>query len=91
MCIRDRNDDRVIDHEMTGWGECYLKVFYDDQVYDHSTLSEGLGNRIGIKGMERMYQKFKVPTLSQILINHDFCDDQGWQMCIRDRSWIWKS
>ena len=52
----------VTDRQKTGWGKNYLKLIYDEVLWDGSNKSDGMGNRFGLRGMEKLYQKFRVPT-----------------------------
>lgn len=56
------SDLKVIDRDRTGWGRNYLKLVYDEMVWDGSNTSDGMGNRFGLAGMDKLYQKFQVPT-----------------------------
>lgn len=71
------NGDEVISKDMNGWGECYLKLYDDKDIYDHSTEQEGLGNRLGVKGMEKLYQCFTIPNTATLLQQVDYLRDTG--------------
>lgn len=71
------NEDKVIDSGITGWGNCYLKLYYGQDIYDHSTEKEGLGNRFGLKDMEKIYQLFQIPKTADLLQNHDYLRETG--------------
>ncbi|MDY3917529.1 MAG: right-handed parallel beta-helix repeat-containing protein [Candidatus Limivivens sp.] len=56
------SDLKVMDRNRTGWGKNYLKLCYEEVVRDGTNQSEGMGNRFGLAGMDKLYQKFRVPT-----------------------------
>lgn len=63
------NQDQIISSNKTGWGSCYLKLYHESDIYDHSTENEGLGNRFGLKDMEKLYQMFELPkTINRLQI-----------------------
>lgn len=55
----------VEDRNRTGWGQCYLKLIYDEVICEGVSRSEGMGNRFGLKGMEQIYQKFEVSSVKK--------------------------
>lgn len=71
------NGDEVIAGGQTGWGKCYLKLYDDTCIYDESTEQEGLGNRFGIKGMEKLYQNFQIPETAVRLSRFDYLNGSG--------------
>lgn len=79
------NHDGVVNHTVTGWGECYLKLLYQSDIYDHATKNEGLGNRFGLPKMEALYQTFCVPAMQEVILQPDYLRLQGWKIQHQDQ------
>ena len=72
------NQLEVVDKGRTGWGRNYLRINCDELVYDRSCVSEGLGNRFGLTGMDKLYQKFRIPGYADTLMHPNYFSRDGY-------------
>lgn len=62
------NGNEVADSNKVGWGSNWIKLYTNRYIQDLSHTNDTLGNRLGLNGMEKLYQKFKLknPALSLV-------------------------
>lgn len=67
-----QTQEGFISEGKTGWGKNYLRLHLNNQILDFSTDNEGMGNRFGIPGMERIFQMVQIPDEQEEVMNPNY-------------------
>lgn len=66
------NGNEIVDSNRIGWGSNWMKVYTNKYILDLSHTNDTLGNRFGLTGMEKLYQRFQLKNPSLSLIEDTF-------------------
>lgn len=63
--------------DRVGWGKNWMKIYTDKYILDMSYANDNLGNRFGLNGMERIYQKFTLKNPLMGILGCSISDMDG--------------